>query len=142
MSFGWSTGDIVAALQLLHKAAIALKDTGGASSDYQDATSFLDVLSVTLQHVKALQAAPLDPDLAINLRQLCEQVQEPISSLCGHIRSSFERDLGSDSTRLKFLTTSRKLQWALSTSKKVKALREKIGGPIAGIGIVLGQQVV
>jgi hypothetical protein len=142
MSFGWSAGDIVAALQLLHKVAIALKDSGGASSEYQDVSSFLDILSVTLQHLKALQSAPLDPELAKNLQQLCEHVQGPISSFCEHIRSSFERDLGADSTRLKFLTTGRKLQWALSTSKKVQTLREKIGGPMVGIGIVLGQQVV
>jgi hypothetical protein len=95
-----------------------------------------------LQHLKALQAAPLDPDLAENLGQLCKQVQAPLSLFCEHIRSSFERDLGAESARLKFLTTDRKLQWALSTSKKVKDLRENIGGPIAAIGIVLSQQVV
>lgn len=72
MSFGWSASDIVAALQLLHKVVVALKDTDGASSDYQDVSSFLNVLSVTLQHLKALQAAPLDPDPAQNLEQLCK----------------------------------------------------------------------
>jgi hypothetical protein len=142
MSFGWSAGDIIAALELLHKVAVALKDMGGASSDYQDASLFLNVLTVTLQHLKALQAAPLDPNLAKNLDLLCDQVQEPLSSFCDKIRSSFERDLGAGSTRLKVLTTGRKLQWALSTSKQVKALREKIGGPIAAIGIVLSQQLV
>jgi hypothetical protein len=142
MSFGWSAGDIVAALQLLHKVTIALKDTGGALSDYQDVSSFLNVLSVMLRHLKALQAAPLYPDLAKILELLCEQVRLPLLTFLEHIRSSFERDLGADSTRLKFLTARRKIQWALSTSKKVKDLREKIGGPIAAIGIVLSQQVV
>jgi hypothetical protein len=110
MSFGWSAGDIVAALQLLHKVGVALKDTGGASSDYQDASAFLDILTVTLQHLKALQAAPLDPDLAKNLGQLCEQAQGPLTVFCERIRDSFERDLGKDSTRLKVLTAGKKIQ--------------------------------
>ena len=95
-----------------------------------------------MQHLKALQVAPLDPDLAQNLKQLCEDVQTPLALFCENTRSSFERDLGSESRRLKVLTTGHKLQWALSTSKKVKDLGEKIGGPIAAIGVVLGQQVV
>jgi hypothetical protein len=142
MSFGWSVGDIVAALNLLHKVVIALKDTGGASSDYQDVSSFLNVLTFTLRHLNALQAAPLDPDLAKNLAQLCEQVQGPLTLFCERIRTSFERDLGADSTRLRLLTAGRKVQWALLTSKKVKELREKIGGPIVAIGVVLSQQIV
>ena len=142
MSFGWSAGDIVAASQLLHKVVIALKDTGGASRDYQDVSSFLKVLCVTLQHLTALQAAPLDHDLARNLEQLCEHVRTPLVAFCENIKSSFEKDLGSGSTRLRILTTARKLQWAFSTSKKVEKLRKEIGEPIAAIGIVLGQQIV
>jgi hypothetical protein len=142
MSFGWSAGDIVATLNLLHKVVVALKDTGGASSDYQEVSSFLNVLTVTLQHLKALQAAPLDPDLAKNLEKLCEQVQGPLEPFCERIRTSFERDLGADSVKPNIWAAGRKLQWALSTSMKVKELREKIGAPIAAIGVVLSQQVV
>ena len=142
MSFGWSAGDIVAALQLLQKVVVALQDTGGASSEYQDTISFLNILTVTLQHLKALQAMPLDPELAGNLEQLCEHVQGPLTAFCDRIRDSFEGDLGKGSTRLKILSARRKIQWALHISKKVKELREKIGGSIAAIGIVLSQQLV
>jgi hypothetical protein len=142
MSFGWSASDIVAAIQLIHKVTTALKDTGGASSDFQDTATFLDILSSTLQHLKTLQTAALDPELAKNLERLCEQVREPISTFCEYIRSSFEGDLGHNSTRLKFLTTGRKIQWALSTAKKAKVLRERIGGTIIAISVILGQQVL
>ena len=74
-AFGWSASDIVAALQLLHKVVVALKDTVGVSSNYQNVSSFLNVLSVTLQHLKALQTAPLDPDLAQNLGQLYSKLR-------------------------------------------------------------------
>jgi hypothetical protein len=142
MSFGWSVGDIVAALQLLDKVVVALKDTGGASSHYQDVSAFLGVLTVTLQHLKALQAAPLDPDIAKNLEQLCAQIQGPLTSFRERIHLTFDRDLGSDSTRPKFLTAGRKLKWAISTSKEVKDLEKKIGRNISVIGVVLSQQVM
>jgi hypothetical protein len=95
-----------------------------------------------LQHLKALQAAPLGLDLGRNLEQLYAQVQGPLTSFRRRISASFERDLGPDSTRLKILTTGRKLQWALSTSNEVKDLQRKIGGSIAAIGIVLSQHAV
>jgi hypothetical protein len=142
MSFGWSVGDIVAALQLLNKVLPALKETGGASSEYQHVTNFLGVLTVTLQHLKTLQAAPLDPDLAKNLEQHCAVIQGPLTSFRERIRTRFERDLGLDSTRLKILTTGRKLQWALSTSKDVKVLEREIGGQLGAISIVLSQQIM
>ncbi len=142
MSFGWSVGDIVAALQLCNKVLAALKETGGASSEYQHATNFLGVLTVTLQHLKALQAVPLDPDLAKNLEQHCALIQGPLTSFRERIRARFERDLGTESTRLKILTTGRKLQWALSTAKVVKVLEGKIAGQLAAISIILSQQVM
>ena len=139
MSFGWSVGDIVAALQLVRTVVVALKDVGGASSHYQDTCAFLGVVTVTLQHLQALQNARLDPDLARNIEQYCIQIQGPLTSFRKRIHSSFERDLGPDGSRLKLLTAGRKLQWALSTSKNVKDLENKIGRHIAAIGVVLSQ---
>ena len=142
MSFGWSVGDIVAALQLVRNVVVALKDVGGASSHYQDISAFLGVITATLQHLKALQTAPLDPDLAKIIEQHCVQIHGPLTSFRERIHSSVERDLGPDSARLIFLTTGRKLQWALSTSKDVKDLEKRIGRHIAAIGVVLSQQVM
>ncbi|PQE31543.1 Ankyrin repeat-containing protein [Rutstroemia sp. NJR-2017a WRK4] len=142
MSFGWSAGDIVASLQLLNKAIIALKDIGGASSDYQHVISFLSLLAVTLQHLKALQSAPLNLDLSKNLEQHCTAVQEPLKSFLERIHARYDKDLGGDKTRPKILTAVSKLQWAFSTSKEVKTLERKIGGHIGAIGLVLSQQVI
>lgn len=142
MSFGGSAGEIVAALQLLSKVIGALKDTDGASSDYQEATTFLRIVSVTLEHLKSLQAAPLDPGLACNPEQVCEHVQELLLLFRNQILSSFERDLGAGSTRIRFLSAGRKIKCAFPTSKKVKTLQTKIGGSIAVIGLVLSQRIV
>lgn len=33
-SFGWSAGDLALAIKIIYEVGNALKDTGGASSDY------------------------------------------------------------------------------------------------------------
>ena len=140
MSFGWSAGDIVAASQLVYKVAIALAT---ASSDFQVDSSFLQAVSITLNHLEALQAAAaLDPNLAKNLHELCEQIRAPLTTFCCDIQPLFERDLGANSTRPKLRTIGSKMKWALSTSKKVKLLREQIRGPISTIPIVFALQLV
>ena len=56
MSFGWSAGDIVSAAKLLYKIGVALKESGGASTEYQDISSTLETIIRTLEHLNALQA--------------------------------------------------------------------------------------
>src|ERR1700737_2741730 len=81
MSFSWSAGDIVAAPKLVQQIGSALKDSGGASSEFQDTLSFPQTLSPTLRYLNLVQATPLDPDLAENLRELCEHIREGSSIL-------------------------------------------------------------
>ncbi|KAF4625253.1 hypothetical protein G7Y89_g12917 [Cudoniella acicularis] len=142
MSFGWSVGDVVAALQLLLKIGHALKDSGGASSDFQDAYSFLQTLSRTLQHMNALQYTLLDEAVAEELREQCNHIRAPLEAFLEDVRSQFENSLGANSTRHAVLTAPRKIQWAISTSKKLKKLQERVAIPLAGVGIILGQQIV
>src|SRR6187402_478911 len=97
MSFGWSAGDIVVALKLLYKIGSALKDSGGASSEYQDTHSFLQTLSRTLEHLNALQATSFDPDFAKTLQQQCDQIRGPLAIFLGDVGRRFEPALGIDS---------------------------------------------
>jgi len=133
MSFGWSAGDIVTALQLLNKVRVALKDTSGASSNYQEETGFLQSVSLTLTHAEALRCAPLDPGISRNLQQHFELIRPPLQQFLSDAHKSFEASLGSKPTRGKISLLPRKLQWALSTSIEVKTLREKIGLSISAV---------
>ncbi|RYP68622.1 hypothetical protein DL770_008414 [Monosporascus sp. CRB-9-2] len=143
MSFGWSASDIAAALQLLNKIRISLKDTGGAVSDYQEEVCFLQTILLTLRHLEALQAAPLDLNLSNNIQYHSDQIREPLGTFLRDIQRIFETNLGADASKLKkALSTSKKIQWALSTSKKVKKLREKIACPLSAILVAMSQQII
>lgn len=142
MSFGWSTRDIVAALKLLHQIGSALRDSGGASSDFQDTLSILQTLSLTLEHLNVLQTVPLDPDVAHNLREQCNHIRMPLTAFLEDVSARFERSLGAESKRSRIFAAPRMIQWALSTSKKTKTLHNRIKVPMAAISLILGQQVL
>ncbi|KAF4630021.1 hypothetical protein G7Y89_g8132 [Cudoniella acicularis] len=142
MSFGWSAGDIVAAVTLLIKIGSALQDAGGASSDYQDTVDFLNTLRITLEHLKAFGATQIEVHKAENLRQQCDQIQAPLKVFLDDVTSKFESSLGPASRRNKLLGSPRKIHWALYTSKKVKRLQDRIIVPIGAVNMLLGLQTI
>lgn len=142
MSFGFSVGDFVAALTVLNNVRIALQDSNGASTSYREEISFLQALSLTVQHLDTLQLCPLDDHLSKNIQDHYKQLKEPIHAFVDGIENSYDGSLGWKTTAPKVLTAHRRIQWALSTSKKVRRLREKIATPLLAIQITLSQQIV
>jgi hypothetical protein len=139
MSFGWSAGDIVAALKLLQQIVSAIRDSG---EDFQDTLSFLQTLSRTLEHLNALQAISLDPELVDNLREQCDHIRAPLAAFLNDVGGRFGPALGVSSRRNRIFSASRRIQWAFSISKKTKRLQDRIAVPIASVGLILGQQIV
>src|SRR3954468_23184926 len=107
MSFGWSVGDIVCAVKILYQVGAALRDSDGASSDFQDTISFLEALKITLEHINTLQNIPLDPRLVSNLTEQCSQVRDPVEIFVKDAKETFERALGENSRRSKLLAAPR-----------------------------------
>ena len=55
MSFGYSVGDFIAIVGLVHKVFTKIKDTGGASSIYREFCADLDGLKNTLDQAQKLE---------------------------------------------------------------------------------------
>lgn len=142
MSFGWSVGDLVGAARLLRKIIIALKDAGGASEEYGEEMAFLQSLAVTLRHLDALQLAPLERDVLLNLQEHCIQLREPVLLFLKDIQHRFQEPLGQKQSWTNAVATSRKVQWALSVSKRVRGLRQRISGSIDAIQLCLSHQTL
>lgn len=142
MSFGWSVGDLVGAAQLLRKIIIALKDAGGASEEYGEEIAFLQSLLATLRHLDALQLAPLERDILLNLQEHCIRLREPVLLFLRDIQHRFQEALGQKQSLTNAIATFRKVQWALSVSKLVRGLRRKISGSIDAIQLCLSHQTV
>jgi len=56
MSFGWSAGDIAAAITVAYNLIQALDDADGAASNYREAMSFLGDLKRTLEPLHVFTA--------------------------------------------------------------------------------------
>lgn len=145
MSFGWSIGDLLAALGLLNKVRIALTDSHGASAQFQEELAFLQNIAATLEHLRMLEVLPLgalDPVLLASLQQHCQQIRGPLQDFLKDIQDRFFRRLGNKTSWWNARTAPRKVQWALSTSKKVTTLREIISGNLIAVQVALGQQTL
>ncbi|KAK3366776.1 hypothetical protein B0T24DRAFT_633598 [Lasiosphaeria ovina] len=131
MSFGWSAGDVVAALGVLNKVRNALKESSGASSDYQGEVQCLRTLSLTIQNIDKLPLDSLNPELSRNVQEYCKQLKDPLFSFIDRIQKCYETTIGPASTTPRLLSAPKKIHWALSTAKKVRELRDKVAGPLS-----------
>lgn len=126
MSFGWSAGDIVLGISTLVKVGQAIKETGGAASEYQEALSILKSIEATLRGLETIAAS--NPGLVLNV-QLAEQARL-LKSAVDDFRKKVEKydlSLGSDSNRRKVRRIPREVQFALS--EKIRELQTAIIQP-------------
>lgn len=148
MSFGWSAGDVVAGLQLLNQIRVALKDSGGSRSEYQDEIAFLDNLSLTLRTLGSFQPGLLQPTVTESISRHAEHIGNSVEGFLRDVQSQFGPNLGRFPTTARrgvwgaSMSTLRKMQWAVSTSKKVQALRDKICAELLSLQIQLSQHIM
>lgn len=135
-TFGFSAGDFVAAVQILNEICKALKDAGGAASDYEETIRRLSQLSTILQRLEVGQAeqSSFDADDVIwdSARACCGHVQAFILS-----QEKYMQTIGSSANRWSPRTVYRRTQWALSTRKEVDKLWSKVEQDLATINLAL-----
>ena len=165
MSFGWSAGDILAAvstssaserrvsyvslhshlfLELVVQVSNAIKDKGGAASKYQHVQLELRALQTTLQRL--LELEPNHPSNACQLnaiRGVALACTIPLREFLDKIQR-FESSLGPFARPGSFSISSaaRKSQYGLFFAKEVSELRAVVAGKVISINILLGMQIM
>ena len=135
-AFGWSVGDLVASLQLVVKIAGALKETGGAKSDYQESIEFLLGLETTLQNLQSIAPILVNQSQENAVQLEVQKIVKPLSIFLAKVQK-FDGALGSESKRSPWRTAPRKVQWAIFVSKEAKKLRDRISVPMFSLNILL-----
>lgn len=133
MSFGWSVGDLVAAVQLLVEVADAIKEIDGADTKYQQDSSYLRYLANVLEKLKDSTARCVGSATVEELRKSVQQFQK-------RLVDKFETDIGKESrndwwTKLK--RNPQKIRYGLAIQKDVDELRRRIDLPLKSIIIDL-----
>lgn len=116
MAFGWSAGDVVAAVKVVAKVVAALREADGASQQFQQTIRDLETLQLILQHLQTLK--PTDSDFT-RINAICAQSQTSQSALHNLLDDfqKFERSLGATAVKGWHRGAHRKTQWALFASK-------------------------
>lgn len=135
MSFGWSAGDLAAAMTLIYNLIQALDNVDGAAGNYREAVSFLRDLKRTLEPLQTLTAWNQYLEYGRDIGEQVAQIRAPVEKFLAAVLK-FEPSFGSvkDGHHRHIL---RKLQWHILVSKRVLALRESIESHTRVIDILL-----
>ena len=143
-AFGFSVGDVVSAIRgsvghvhhllpslgthcalytdLIRKINKGLKETGAASTEYQNAVIELNGLEHALQHLEAL--GPTDDSLNhVNaIRGMALACQLPLRDFMTKL-DKYEASIGPWESRSSFGAVGRKARWAVSFATEIEKLR-------------------
>ena len=134
---GFSVGDFIAVIGLITKVGKALKDSGGAASEYQDVVQELESFQTVLQSLGALplkEQAGISPALRLtNLISTCERPLKEFLSRIAH----FEASLGASTNRNSLTKIPRKAQWGALMSAEIPKLRSVVAAKVLQLNLVL-----
>ncbi|KAF2660607.1 hypothetical protein K491DRAFT_711514 [Lophiostoma macrostomum CBS 122681] len=140
--FGWSAACIVEAIKLTNKARKALKDAGGATSQYEDATTFLTSLNNTLDLLKQHLDNLPDESYVTAIRNHMGEIDAPWAEFKSTL-DKYKKSLAADSTRSKTKQAPRKIQWAAKeVDEAARKLRERVMQPIQAINCALALSIL
>ncbi|EOA82522.1 uncharacterized protein SETTUDRAFT_22509 [Exserohilum turcica Et28A] len=135
MSFGWSAGDVVVAVQILCRVGIALSETHGAKAQVKEDMAFLEHLEKTLQNVNKAVGNGLT---STGLQGKVDAIHQPLLKTKSKILSYMELTQDGKGDAVDFAVRSlKKIIYCEYFSKQVGKLKEKIAIPLQGIQLEL-----
>lgn len=100
--FGFSIGDFIAGINLVFDVYNALRESGGAASDYREHVAWLQQLVTVLEALKSSA-----PD---NVAQVAKECEAPLVKFRDETRLKYNDALG-ESTRISLGKILQSLQW-------------------------------
>ncbi|TVY91471.1 hypothetical protein LAWI1_G003254 [Lachnellula willkommii] len=122
MSFGWSAGDIVAAISLVNKITKSVSSAGGARDHFQELETELKGLSRALCEISDLANAPNQIPEIVALKFAACLCEDTLKRFYEKILP-FDESLGSGSKTSRLKATPRMVRWELLIKKEVPEFR-------------------
>jgi hypothetical protein len=127
MTFRWSAGDIVKCVELIVRVSKGLKDSTGASAEYEAAVDFLNGLKTTLDKLNEHLEAYPDTFHGKDLAEQAERLKTAVEKFKAKAEK-FEASLAPGSTKSSFRRAPKKIQWTLFADS-IKELQAAILQP-------------
>ncbi|KAL9094978.1 MAG: hypothetical protein Q9165_002580 [Trypethelium subeluteriae] len=134
--FGFSVGDFITAFNLINKVRKAVRESGGASTEYVLLMQELQSLQLVLEHLQSLPASS-EPSLShINaVRGMARTIEVPLQAFLDKI-DRFRDTLG-DGSRSCLKRVMHQAQWATGMQEEVGGLRAAITMKIVSISMLM-----
>jgi hypothetical protein len=137
MSFGFSPSDIVLFLKFTSVVLGALKESGGARREYQDAIQSCEALQKILKELGELRSASNDLIITSDYQDYTSHFSEVISLFKTHL-DSYSSSLGQAPHGWRpFRHGHKKVQWALSAAADLEQFRKRITPHVENLGLLL-----
>ncbi|ROV92418.1 hypothetical protein VPNG_09580 [Cytospora leucostoma] len=134
--FGFSVGDIICGISLVHKLIQALDEAAGSRASYRQLISQLRNLDEALGQVRALQASPTQAARKDTLCHIARQCQLSIETFLNK-KAKFKQSLGLQPSVSTWRANLHKLQWALRKDRAIDKLRSEIEAHTTTLNIIL-----
>jgi hypothetical protein len=131
----------MAAIHLVHKVNTALRETDGASSQYNQSISELQGLEGLLRSVQSAYSVDVDPQQLDKLQLLGHECYIPLNRFFSKMKvlEPSLGNLGTKNDRIIDRTkrAARKVQWGLQVKKELSELTATLGPRINAINMQL-----
>jgi hypothetical protein len=139
--FGFSAGDFIAAIQLVHKVTTALREVDGASSHYNQTISQLQGLEGLLRSVQSVYSADVDPHQLDKLHFLGFECYIPLNRFFSNIKvlepSLGNREIENHHIIDRARRAAQKIHWGIQVKKELSELETAMGPRIGAINMQL-----
>jgi hypothetical protein len=136
MSFGWSAGDIAAAITLVYNLIEALDSRNGAAGDYREAVGFLRDLKHTLDPLQVFTVWDAYPTYGRDITEQVAYIKGPVESFLEAVLK-YKPSLGTKAVAGYHRHALRKWQWYVCISKKVVTLRRNVESHMLMIDLLM-----
>jgi hypothetical protein len=131
-----ASGDFVAGIALAKDCRAALKQNGGASSDYQGMVEDLEKVQEILAHVQKLKTDEHCLQLGNDIRGQAQDVQRKVQQFMKDTEK-YKSALGTQAPKGFYRGSFTKIKWAQHASIKAKAFRQDVTTQMNSIQILL-----
>ena len=135
--FGFSVSDFIGIIELVVKTVTSLKDSNGASIDYQQVVLQLSGLRSTLIRLERLQPNAHNADHINAIRCRALGCKLPLQRFLNSIEK-YEKSLSAGALRKNGKSDIRKMQWGIFMEKEVTKMRAIINAQVQSIELLLG----
>jgi hypothetical protein len=122
MSFGWSAGDVIAAIDLVIKIIKSVDSAGGAREHFQELQSELSALMRALNEISDLTSLPGQIPEIVALKFAACLCEDTLKRFYQKIKP-FDATLGGQSQSSKLSAAPRMVRWELLVRKEIPEFR-------------------